>query len=1514
MYLYDMKKTTLHVIMLFVIFGTGTVFPQEKSISSCSGGMIQAGEERQWVKAGFSGNAADEVPDYENRSIQEKWLSVFELKDIYAGESSGNKPVIFRVFILVTLFLLAIFLFQGFLKKKSSESVKFDIRRMRITTLVILAFCMTCILTITIYSVRNIRNNAVEKVHDNLDVVLSTVTEVLTSWIDKNLTQVRMETQKEDFVSRVSNITAVPSDRETLLKSEELRNFRDYFSRENPYSFSEGFFIISDDGINIASHDDESIGRANFVFKNRPELLELAFLGKSMFIPPVLREADGWSPGSCSQSCLFYAVPVLNSENNVIAVMIQREDPEKDFGRFCRMGRIGESGETYAFDRNGFMLTNSRFDDQLLSIGLLKEGSVSALNIQLRDPGVNLLEGENSPLNRDDQPFTLMFRHASSSEFGYNIEGYRDYRGVDVFGAWRWFDEYNFGIASEIDITDALSSYSTIQTAIYIIIAIAFFLASGTTLFSIHTGERANKSLSEANENLEKRVAMRTAELSEARNKTEAILEASTNGIITIDEKGIIETFNPAAEHIFGYSKDEVIGQNVKILMPLEYSEKHDGYLGNYIDTGIKMAIGRRFEKEGLRKSGQLIPLEIGINEVHLKDRRLFTAIMNDISERKASEEALITAKRNNEFAAETAGLAYWEQDLTEKTFTVNDSFFKLADTSYVREGCYVYPVNEFLDQFVYPGDLDKVVEKFLEAEKTTSDIADQFEYRLVLRSGGFRYGYMKYFVIHDSHGNAVKITGIHLDITERKKIEMELAEAKEAAEAAAKIKSDFLANMSHEIRTPMNAIIGLSHLISKTRLTKKQEDYIHKIFGSAHNLLGIINDILDFSKIEAGKLAMESVDFDLNEVFDNLGNMIAGKAYDKKLELVFHVNTDVPVKLVGDPLRLGQVLLNLANNAVKFTEAGEIAVSAELVNLENNEAEIKFIVRDTGIGLTEDQMNTLFQAFSQADTSTTRKYGGTGLGLSISKKLSEMMGGRIWVESIFGEGSTFYFTGKYKVRHVETHKIFPAGLRGLDVLIADDNSTSQKVLLEYLKDFELNPVAVDNGTEAVQIIRKRLEDGVKGFDLVLLDFSMPGLNGFQTAEKINEILGKNERPRYILVTGFGRDEVINGIERYGFEGFLLKPVNQSLLFNTIMQAFGRERKDTGKTITEKFPNGFDSIRGAEILLVEDNEINQQVAREVLEREGFSVDVADNGEISLEMLSEKKYDLVLMDLQMPVMGGVEATGEIRKNDEFKELPVIAMTADAMSGVREMVLEKGMNDYITKPIEPYFLWKTMVKWIVPGEGKFSDINRMERPSEEAGENPEIDGLDINSGLNRMSGNFELYKNLLIKFFREYTDLSMIISEDAENGRTDDAVRTAHSVKGVSGNLGATKIQVKMADIENKLKNSKDYRDDLSEAESMIRNLAEKAEKAGLLENQEEPSDKSMEISREELTARLTIAVDSLSRRKPRTAITVLEELGKCDFDKETGEKLSEARTLLARYRMKEASELLRGIIG
>jgi len=626
---------------------------------------------------------------------------------------------------------------------------------------------------------------------------------------------------------------------------------------------------------------------------------------------------------------------------------------------------------------------------------------------------------------------------------------------------------------------------------------------------------------------------------------------------------------------------------------------------------------------------------------------------------------------------------------------------------------------------------------------------------------------------------------------------------ATEEARRANRAKSDFLARMSHEIRTPMNAIIGLGRLLLKTRLDLRQRDYQEKVLAVSDTLLGVINDVLDYSRIEAGKLSLESIPFDINQVVRNLIGVVALKAQEKGLELLIHIEPDVPRWVVGDPLRLGQVLVNLINNAIKFTDHGEIIMRARQVGASDGKALVEFTVRDTGMGIPPDRQRDLFNPFTQIDDSITRRFGGTGLGLAICKQICTLMGGSIDVESTPGKGSVFRF-------HVELGKVLehpPTPLHShllasRHVLLVDDNESARQVLGEMLRAFDLDVDICASGAEALD----RLRDTLQPYDLVLIDWLMPGIDGIETARRIQaHSLGQdNPPPAILMITAGSYESVADRIAGAGIRQVLAKPVSESTLYDGLIEillgttaadAQRRQRREDRTTQIDLTP-----IRGARVLLVDDVEMNLELGLELLRDAGMRADVARNGREAVEMVRSGNYALILMDIQMPDMDGLSAAREIRRDPRLNELPIIAMTAHAMSGDRDRSLEAGMNDHLTKPIDEEKLRAALLRWI-PVTAACPDAAPSATPIEESDVGiPMLEGIDTARGLANHMRRPALYRRMLAGFNREFAMTAEDIAAAVAASEYALARRLAHSVKSAAATIGADELSYRARVLE------------------------------------------------------------------------------------------------------------------
>lgn len=623
-------------------------------------------------------------------------------------------------------------------------------------------------------------------------------------------------------------------------------------------------------------------------------------------------------------------------------------------------------------------------------------------------------------------------------------------------------------------------------------------------------------------------------------------------------------------------------------------------------------------------------------------------------------------------------------------------------------------------------------------------------------------------------------------DVTVRKDAEAALERARDAAEAAARLKSSFLANMSHEIRTPMNAILGMTHLALRDDMPPRQRNYVEKAHRAARGLLSILNDVLDLSKIESGRLDIERIDFRLDAVIDHLVDVIGVKAEEKNLELLFSADAGIPTALIGDPVRLGQVLINLGSNAIKFTERGDVTIGVALQSCDESTVELHFTVSDSGIGMEEAQIARLFKPFTQADSSITRRYGGTGLGLTISRQLVELMGGRIWVDSAPGRGSTFHFTACFGLQQsaAPSRPALASEASGTRVLVVDDHAGARDVMATLCRGIGLDTEVAAGADEALEM----LEHDGSSYGLLLMDWKMPGMDGVQLAEEIRRRWPRRS-VRLILVTALGRDDVATQSAGRQFEAVLHKPVTPSSLLDAVSQAYGRRQPVSRPDGADEAVAGSAALAGARVLLVEDNELNQELAVDLLERAGIEVKVAGDGRQALDLLgADSRFDAVLMDCQMPVMDGYTATRELRALPGLERLPVIAMTASVLETDRERMRASGMNDCIPKPLDVPQMFATLARWIAPRAGAPSVMPPAAGVSGEPGV-PLLPGLDTAAGLSHCMGKPQLYRRVLRGFvrsqrdFTEQFDLARAMEEVEMQGRL------VHTLRGLAGTIGA-----------------------------------------------------------------------------------------------------------------------------
>ncbi|MDQ6975897.1 MAG: response regulator [Mariprofundaceae bacterium] len=857
------------------------------------------------------------------------------------------------------------------------------------------------------------------------------------------------------------------------------------------------------------------------------------------------------------------------------------------------------------------------------------------------------------------------------------------------------------------------------------------------------------------------------------------------------DMQGDITYVNDKFCSLSGYSQEELLGKNHRMIK----SDEHNPEMFQTLWASISHGKPWHGEIKNIAKNGSFYWVDATI--VPFMDDAgkpfKYIGIRTDITSKKAAAEEKLANSENNlfrVFECTPIPLAIIDNLDQGKVLLCNHAMKQLQ-----KLNDYDAQPNKIFESAIDPKHRVRLGEKLAEKGHVSN-------YELGVKFQGMSEKRCCLMSLHPIQFSDEKAFLISLfDISKRKQDALELERAKEDAEDAARAKGDFLANMSHEIRTPMNAIMGLAELALMADLPPKQRDYLTKINRSATALLSIINDILDFSKIDAGKMDMEDIAFDLQDVLDHVTDMIALKASEKNLEFLIVSKPNLHTALIGDPLRLGQILINLANNAVKFTASGDITIVIDIVEQTKYQIKLSFMIKDTGIGMTETQLAGLFQSFSQADTSTTRKYGGTGLGLTISKKLVEMMGGEIGVNSVSGQGSTFYFTAMFGFSHnIKKIQHIPSEMKGLRALIVDDHAASREVLLGLMDSLGFQSGEACSGAEAIQKLESANENDP--YQLVLMDWKMPGMDGLEAGRYIKQQMNLTSIPTMLIVTAHGQESLKEESERSGFDGYLLKPVNQSSLFDSLGLALKltATANDTATRPHKSIKQASHGLEGRHVLLVEDNDINQQIAIELLAKASIRVSIAENGKKGVDAVKSTEFDAILMDIQMPIMDGVEATQKIRYFNT--NIPIIAMTANAMSGDRERCIACGMNDYITKPIHSATLFDVLKRQIKSASAIPSVVeeepNKQQRHCVEVFSDVLI--LDTKQGLSHVDHDKDLYATVLKRFCNTRANTLSEIKQAIADHQLKDALRIAHTLKGIAATIGAPSLAEAALDLE------------------------------------------------------------------------------------------------------------------
>ncbi len=1318
-------------------------------------------------------------------TVQEQWQVLHASENRlhnHKRRQNSHSTLNYLVPIFVIILLIGLFFSKQFITRIAHE---IDTKYFRVVFFSVLMIIILFLLVVSNLFLSEYQKKIMIDQQAIFDLAQKATEKSVINWYTNQQESVFSIVNDAKFINMTSQLVLATDKHNRILVEQIRKKMHDYFINKDTITHQKITYTISNtDGKYLLNYIKSAQGKTSPIKSERPKLFNSLLNGQPEFIPPVWSTVnkDSHDPQKNKVPVIFIASPIRNKKGNIIAVFGLRLDPNKDFSNLFVDKRLGKSFKNYAIDNAGYMISNSTFSSELQKDGTIPFDKSTVLQAYLPN------HTNNSIINNSE-----------FASVGKNLTGYLNYYGKEVVGQWLPIKALHFTLVSEVTYLEMYTDY--IHFRYFILLGL---IVTGAIIFSfsfiiLTIARRANEISKRSQHELTLQVQERTKELGASELRNKLINSSIADGVVGVDKQGTIIFVNQSAIDLTGIAEQSLLSSNVMDSLSIINSPA-PSFKQTYIYKSIRTKqILRVPHLDVSFNQGPVLSIGLSIAPIKNDDSKLAAVIVfRDISERLKSADRI-------EKILEHLPICVLIINKDNKIEQVNEAGTILV--GYSREEIIGKSADTLINPEFAQQQREMIKEFFRDPDTFDTNNYDKV-FQLTNKAGEIIDASRVYTPVNFHDG--IRAVVLIRDISSEVKAKEALVEAKNLADETNKYKSDFLANMSHEIRTPMNAIIGMSNLALNCDLGSKPQQYIRKVNSAAQSLLKIINDILDISKIEACKLEIENVNCTIYSIFEYLSNILGLQAFEKKLELLFSISSDVPNQIISDPLRIGQILINLVNNAIKFTEQGQIIVSLVLAEQQQlGNITLAFAIEDTGIGLSEEQQNKLFQSFSQADSSTTRKYGGTGLGLSISKNLIELMGGEIHLHSKQGHGSTFSFTIECKIAPVSKMSLLPkqaADFAHCNILIVDDNLIALDILKAILLSFNCNVSSANSGQAAIDILNN---DSVK-FDLIMVDSNMPELDGIQTCQLIKDKFSYTNS-QFILITPNSRDDIQLEKQQHNIRAVIAKPVFAENVLKA-MQALKNKNLKTAsidQNSETQLPQDNQSLHGCKILLVDNNLLNQKLVVSLLAKVQIEVQCANNGQEAVDLVKQQKFACILMKLQMLIMDGYMATKIIRET--HPHLPIIAMTENVSANSKAYAFDMGMNDCISNNGNSQQMLATISKWVLQSSQTNIDIFPGQiLATAPTNTLPNFKNIDVNIGILIANNDAGLYLKLLYEFIKEQLKFQQTFKNAWKTAQHEVAIGIVHTLQKSAANIGAETLHTIAKKLEKSYENSDNHR--------------------------------------------------------------------------------------------------------